>query len=75
MSKLDKQNQKWDSIDTTTKEGQEFKQWISDVGKDYINERNNRSLLTKIFMFIFGDQNVLGANIINDYGEQNILKS
>ncbi|MCM1220800.1 MAG: hypothetical protein NC548_40545 [Lachnospiraceae bacterium] len=75
MLKSDKQNQKWNSIDVSTKEGQEFKQWISDVGKDYIKERNNRSFFTKLFMFIFGDINVIGANIINDYGEQNILKS
>lgn len=73
MKKIDKQNRNWASIDTSSKGGLEYKQWVQKIGREYIETRNKRNIFVKIGMFIFGDTDVLGEDLVNTYGEHNIL--
>ena len=72
MKKIDKQNKNWADI-PNTKDGIEYKEFVQRKGREYIEKRNKRNIFVKIGMFIFGDTDVLGEDLVNTYGEHNIL--
>ena len=72
MKKIDKQNKNWLDI-PNTKNGIEYKEFVQRKGREYIEKRNKRNIFVKIGMFIFGDTDVLGEDLVDTYGEHNIL--
>lgn len=74
MSKIEKQNEKWNNLDTSTKEGLEYKRWIIKVGKEYIKEKKTQSWFMKFIDFIFGPFDLLGYHIVDEYGKHNLEK-
>ena len=71
--KKEKQNKNWlELLSKTSKDGLEYKDWVVRVGKQYLEERNNRSIFTRILVMLFGDPDILGKDIIKEYGEHNI---
>ena len=73
MKKIEKQNKHiQEMINNTSKEGMEYIGFVKDVYKRYKEELENRSIFTKIVVFIFGDFNRLGESLVNDYGKHNL---
>ena len=73
MKKLEKQNKNFqEMINNTSKDGVEYAGFVKDVYKRYKEELENRSIFTKIVVFIFGDFNTLGENLVDDYGKHNL---
>ena len=73
MKKIERQNQNFqEMINNTSKEGFEYTGFVKDVYKRYKEELENRSIFTKIIVFIFGDFNRLGESLVNDYGKHNL---
>lgn len=71
---LEKQNKHWlELLSQTDKDGEEYKKWVVKIGKEYLEKKKNRSILTRMLVLIFGDQDILGKNIINEYGKHNIM--
>ena len=73
MKKIERQNQNFqEMVNNTSKEGMEYTGFVKDVYKRYKEELENRSIFTKIVVFIFGDFNTLGENLVDDYGKHNL---
>ena len=68
-----RQNKNWlELLSKTNKDSLEYKDWVVRVGKQYLEERDNRSIFTRILVMLFGDPDILGKDIIKEYGEHNI---
>ena len=73
MKKIEKQNREFqEMINNTSKEGLEYAGFVKDVYKRYKEELKNRSIFTKIVVFIFGDFNRLGESLVDLYGKHNL---
>ena len=73
MKKIERQNKNFqEMINNTSKEGLEYTGFVKDVYKRYKEALENRSIFTKIGVFIFGETNTLGENLVNDYGKHNL---
>lgn len=74
IMKRKEQDKHWQELlSRTDKDGEEYKKWVVKIGKDYLEKKKKRSILTRIFVLIFGDPNILGENIIKEYGRHNII--
>ena len=73
--KKEKQNKNWmELLSKTSKDGVEYRNWVIRIGKQYLEERSKRSIFTRILVMLFGDPDILGKDIIKEYGEHNIKK-
>ena len=73
MKKIEKQNKNFqEMINNSSKEGVEYIGFVKDVYKRYKEELENRSIFTKIVVFIFGDFNRLGESLVDLYGKHNL---
>ena len=73
MKKIERQNREFQTmVNNTSKEGLEYMGFVKDVYKRYKEELENRSIFTKIVVFIFGDFNRLGASLVDLYGKHNL---
>ena len=73
MKKIERQNREFQAmVNNTSKEGVEYIGFVKDVYKRYKEELESRSIFTKIVVFIFGDFNTLGENLVDDYGKHNL---
>ena len=71
--KKEKQKKNWlELLSKTSKDGVEYRNWVIGIGKQYLEERDNRSIFTRIMVMLFGDPDILGEDIIKEYGEDNI---
>lgn len=55
-----------------TQDGLKYADFVKDVYKRYKEELENRSIFTKIVVFLFGEINVLGENLVDTYGKENL---
>lgn len=73
MKKKELQDWNWNMlIQDKSDTNQDYINWIIKTGREYLKEKEKRSFITKLIVFIFGDTDVLGSGIIKDYGEHNI---
>ena len=73
MKAIERQNLEFKKLmDETSKENIEYINWISKIYKEYKKELKNRTLFMKFLVFIFGDFNLLGYDIVKQYGKHNL---
>lgn len=74
MTRKEKQDKKWNNLTTFNKDDLDYKQFVVRVGQDYLENQKRKNWIVKIFDWLFGPEDILGKNIIEEYGKHNIEK-